>query len=249
MQHYKEILKRENNKNISQKEMMMKLEQFLHEKDNELNQKSQNRNQTLGERMQRVRDHLNRVQETYQFVLEDQASGRGLAKQVEITAKLVKGITTTNNNKKEYLDDTAQAIRENHQAKESSVASNKLDLRRQDREKINHYRKKQNERDNSVREIKAAMAEDLDQRKEIARLRKQDRDEFMSRRNHYEQLEKQKIWSSIQEKHARADMIKQEQDRIAALVTAKRSTARGYSMTTLSPRLQSNEKTIRDKTM
>ena len=59
----------------------------------------------------------------------------------------------------------------------------------------------------------------------------------MSRRQHYEQLEKQKIWQSIQEKHQRADMIKHEQERIAALVTAKRNTgSRGLSMTQLSPR-------------
>jgi hypothetical protein len=50
-----------------------------------------------------------------------------------------------------------------------------------------------------------------------------DRDEFMSRRNHYETLEKQKIWMTIQEKHSRADSIKHEQERIAALVTAKRT--------------------------
>ena len=45
--------------------------------------------------------------------------------------------------------------------------------------------------------MKDAIREDLDQKKEIAKLRKMDRDEFMSRRNHYEQLEKQKIWQTI----------------------------------------------------
>ena len=75
-------------------------------------------------------------------------------------------------------------------------------------QKIKYFNTKAKERENSVREIMDAKAEDLEQRKEIARLRKQDRDEFMNRRQHYEQLEKQKIWQSIQEKHARADNIK-----------------------------------------
>ena len=60
---------------------------------------------------------------------------------------------------------------------------------------------KAKERDNSVREIKSAIMEDLEQKMEVAKLRKMDRDEFMSRRNHYESLEKMKIWMSLQEKH------------------------------------------------
>lgn len=95
---------------------------------------------------------------------------------------------------------------------------------RQDREKIRYLSTKATMRDSSVREIRSALQEDLEQRKEIQKLRKMDRDEFMQRRNHYEALEKQKIWQNIQEKHSRADQIKFEQERIASLVTSKKRT-------------------------
>lgn len=142
--------------------------------------------------------------------MEDQVSGSGLVKAVTLTDKLVKKGNTSYKNKKEELETKVQKLQDETFKKESAVSSNKVDLRRQDREKIKYFNTKAKQRDNSVREIKSAIAEDLEQRKEIAKLRKMDRDEFMNRRNHYETLEKQKIWQSIQEKHARADMIKHE---------------------------------------
>lgn len=142
--------------------------------------------------------------------MEDQVSGSGLVKAVTLTDKLVKKNNTSYKNKKEELETKVQRLQDENFKKESAVSSNKVDLRRQDREKIKYFNTKAKQRDNSVREIKSAIAEDLEQRKEIAKLRKMDRDEFMNRRNHYETLEKQKIWQSIQEKHARADMIKHE---------------------------------------
>lgn len=61
-----------------------------------------------------------------------------------------------------------------------------IDIKRQEREKIKYFNSKAKDRDSAVRELKEAIQEDLEQKKEIARLRKMDRDEFMSRRNHYE---------------------------------------------------------------
>lgn len=79
----------------------------------------------------------------------------------------------------------------------SRVSSNKDHLKKQDREKLRYLNTRAKERDASVVEIKNAILEDIEQRKEIAKLRKMDRDEFMSRRNHYETLEKTKIWQTL----------------------------------------------------
>lgn len=147
--------------------------------------------------MQKVRDHLNQVYHKYQTTMEDQVSGTGLVKAVTLTEKLVKDNNSSVKNRKDALEWQVQKLQENNEKREGTVQINKVDLKKQDKEKIKYFNTKAKNRDNSVREIKSAIAEDIEQRKEIAKLRKMDRDEFMSRRNHYETLEKQKIWQSI----------------------------------------------------
>ena len=59
------------------------------------------------------------------------------------------------------------------------VKSNRDHIKKENRDKLKYISTKARERDQSVKEIRSAMAEDIEQRKEIAKLRKMDRDEFM----------------------------------------------------------------------
>lgn len=99
-------------------------------------------------------------------------------------------MNTALKNKKEAIEESTKKLQDKFEKSEMIIQANKLDLKKTDKERIRYLQNKAKERENSVQEIKSAILEDIEQKKEIAKLRKMDRDEFMSRRNHYEAMEK-----------------------------------------------------------
>lgn len=99
-------------------------------------------------------------------------------------------MNTALKNKKEAIEESTKKLQDKFEKNEMIIQANKLDLKKTDKERIRYLQNKAKERENSVQEIKSAILEDIEQKKEIAKLRKMDRDEFMSRRNHYEAMEK-----------------------------------------------------------
>lgn len=99
-------------------------------------------------------------------------------------------MNTALKNKKEAIEESTKKLQDKFEKNEMIIQANKLDLKKTDKERIRYLQTKAKERENSVQEIKSAILEDIEQKKEIAKLRKMDRDEFMSRRNHYEAMEK-----------------------------------------------------------
>lgn len=79
--------------------------------------------------------------------------------------------------------------------------------------------------------------EDIYQKKEIALLRKMDQEENRRRGQHFNNLEKQLLWSKLQEKRARADQIKKEQERIAHACSTHKTANRVFQTIVLSPRV------------
>ena len=236
LDHYKALASVERNRNKTEAEMIRMMAEEIQEHNDALYEHEQNRQEQINERVQKVRDHLRMVEQKRLQVLQGEKD-QSLVKQITLVEKLVGVTKSSNRTKDENLKETQTKLQSIHEISQNKIKTNLQQLRKDEREKCKYIQTKAKERDQSVKEIRTALQEDIDQKKEITRLRKMDRDEFMSRRNHYETLEKQKIWMTIQEKHSRADSIKHEQDRIAALVTAKRTQAiRNFASSTLSPR-------------
>ena len=142
---------------------------------------NENREQYISERVQRIRDHLKKVESNSSRTTADETV---LNKQLNLVEKLKKVQSSAEKSKNDFLNELKGKVSESIVKNEQSVISNKQRLRKEDRERITYLKQKARARDDSVREIKAAIAEDAEQRREIARLRKQDYEEFIARRHH-----------------------------------------------------------------
>jgi hypothetical protein len=78
----------------------------------------------------------------------------------------------------EQLKDLQEKLKSEHQQQEINIKSNKQRILREDRDRIKFLKEKAKERETSLRDIKAALAEEAEQKREIAKLRKKDTEEF-----------------------------------------------------------------------
>ena len=72
---------------------------------------------------------------------------------VKLASNLEEGMRKSKKKKQEELDDLVERLRTKAEAREVSVNSNKIDLKKQDREKIKYFNQRAKERDNSVKEM------------------------------------------------------------------------------------------------
>ena len=82
---------------------------------------------------------------------------------------------------------------------------------------------KNNRREQLVVNVKEALREDIDQKKEIAILRKKDQEENYMRGQNFHNLYKQKLMEKIIEKKEKADRVKEQQKRIADVCNTNRT--------------------------
>lgn len=78
-----------------------------------------------------------------------------------------------------------------------------------------YLRNKDKQKGKLITEIKEALKEDIDQKKEISLLKKKDQMENYERGKNFHQLYKQKLVERILEKKERAERVKEQQQRIA----------------------------------
>lgn len=71
--------------------------------------------------------------------------------------------------------------------------------------------------------MKDAIKEDIDLKKEISALRKKDQEENYQRGQNFHNIYKQKLMDKINEKKARADRVKEQQQRIAQMCSTTKT--------------------------
>lgn len=98
----------------------------------------------------------------------------------------------------------------------------KNELRMQYKEQQESLRDKDKYRKNLINEIKEAIQEDIEQKKEISLLKKKDQIENLERGKNFHLLYKQKLVERLLEKKERAERVKIQQKRIADLCSTQR---------------------------
>ena len=99
-------------------------------------------------------------------------------------------------------------LREQREGKKH-IAENALNAGKVDeKEKITYLREKDHQRNKIVSEIKEALWEDIEQKKEISLLKKKDQMENWERGKNFHQLYKQKLVERILEKKERGERVK-----------------------------------------
>jgi len=88
------------------------------------------------------------------------------------------------------------------------VKENHKSIRMDNRDTYKYLKEKDEKMNNLIHEIKAAIQEDIDQKKEIALLKKKDQMENLERGKNFNQLYKQKLVERILEKKERAERVK-----------------------------------------
>lgn len=107
---------------------------------------------------------------------------------------------------------------EKRAAAELNIQHKKQELR----EKTNYLKSKDKQKGKLITEIKEALKEDIDQKKEISLLKKKDQMENFERGKNFHQLYKQKLVERILEKKERAERVKEQQQRIANMCGTQR---------------------------
>ena len=90
------------------------------------------------------------------------------------------------------------------------------------KEKYSYLNEKNEQRTKLISEIKEAIKEDIDLKKEISNLKKKDQLENLERGKNFHELYKQKLVERIMEKKERADRVKEQQRRIAEMCGTQR---------------------------
>ena len=92
------------------------------------------------------------------------------------------------------------------------------DIRAEAREKYSYLSEKNVQRGKLVTEVKLALQEDVDQKKEISLLKKKDQIENYERGRNFHQLYKQKLVERILEKKERAERVVDQKKKIANMI-------------------------------
>lgn len=106
---------------------------------------------------------------------------------------------------KNKIDEAKAKRDEKRVAAEMALQSHKSDLK----EKTSYLKNKDKQKGKLITEIKEALKEDIDQKKEISLLKKKDQMENFERGKNFHQLYKQKLVERILEKKERADRVKE----------------------------------------
>ncbi len=93
--------------------------------------------------------------------------GDGLVQSFKLVQKLLVGTNASIKSKNLLMQESVSKLHDINQQNGERVRLNKKDLLKQDREKIRYLSSKAHQRDNSVREIRSALLEDLEQKREI----------------------------------------------------------------------------------
>ena len=101
-------------------------------------------------------------------------------------------------------------IKIKNQKKIESLSVTKRDQQRVQKEIYSYYEQKQNMREQLVQDVKEALKEDQEKKKELSFLRKMDQEENYLRSKNFHEMYKQKLVEKISEKKERADKIKEQ---------------------------------------
>uniref|UniRef100_A0A7S3CKU3 Uncharacterized protein n=1 Tax=Strombidium rassoulzadegani TaxID=1082188 RepID=A0A7S3CKU3_9SPIT len=174
----------------------------------------------MHQRVQIAREHVQHAESVHQS--HKQAE---LSNQLEKAQKGFERVLRSEKNKKELDKMVLDQIRLRRLKYEEKVQQAKLnlqDVKRAEQEKYQYLQQKNNQRAKLINEIKEALREDIEQKKEIYFLKKKDQLENYERGKNFQQLLKHKLVESLLEKKERAERVKQQQKRIASICGTQR---------------------------
>lgn len=149
-----------------------------------------NRDQQIKERVDRVRQYIDKVEFKTRHLLEEKVNGGLIKEQMRAIAKIAEKTIEVEKRRKRLEKELKTEINEKLTLEFVTVQANKKNLKRAEKDKYAYLMDKDKQRDTSVQDLKIAMMEDIQQKKEIALLRKMDQEENLRRGQHFNNLEK-----------------------------------------------------------
>ena len=128
---------------------------------------------------------------------------------IDSVGKSFKRIQKSEKLKKDQEKHKIDELKEKRDAKKAAAEINIQHKKQELREKTNYLKNKDKQKGKLITEIKEALKEDIDQKKEISLLKKKDQMENFERGKNFHQLYKQKLVERILEKKERAERVKE----------------------------------------
>ena len=126
-------------------------------------------------------------------------------------------------NREAVLERELLELRLKSQKRAEAHGSARKDLARSLREQQAYYEQRQKLRDQLINEVRDALREDNEKKRELAALRKQDQEENFQRSMNFHRMYKQKLLEKLEEKRERAERVKEQQRRIAEMCNTVRT--------------------------
>ncbi|CDW87107.1 UNKNOWN [Stylonychia lemnae] len=133
----------------------------------------------------------------------------------ELIQRDLEKMSKTVKNKEEKIKKDIIDLKVKNQRKFENIELKQKDIQRRTREQFNYYQQKNNLRDQLITDVKEALKEDVEKKKELSLLRKMDQEENFMRSQNFHNMYKQKLQEKLSEKKDRAERIKEQQKRIA----------------------------------
>eukprot|EP00347_Sterkiella_histriomuscorum_P010768 403374992 len=181
--------------------------------EEKLNEKERQKQDRLQKKQEDLKIHAEIVTTKLQMVkeLSSTINHEVLQRDLEKMSKTVK-------NREILIKRDMENLKIRNQRKMESMAVKQKEQVKRQKEQFNYYMQKQELRDQLAVDVKDALKEDIDKKKELSLLRKMDQEENYMRSMNFHNMYKQKLQEKISEKKERADRIKEQQKRIADMV-------------------------------
>ena len=173
--------------------------------DQKFEEKQRLKERAVTEKAEIAAKHTEKVIQKYMTREEQEVDP--IKKLVQIADSKNKKIKTA----KKMLEEKRKDLADANAAKIEKAKQAKKFSRIENSRKIAYLKEKSQEKSQLVNEVKEALREDHEQRREIAMLRKMDQEENFNRGKNFHKMYLQKVAESILEKAHRADSIKAQQ--------------------------------------
>jgi len=194
------------------------LQRQLAQIEEDLQRKELSKQEKLARKLEELRLHSEQVQVKHLTVKEQLALPN-----TEVLRRDLEKMNRSVKNREDILRRDLMELKLKNQKRAEAHGSARKDLARSVREQQAYYEQKQKLRDQLIEEVREALREDNDKKKELAALRKQDQEENYMRSMNFHKMYKQKLLEKLEEKRERAERIKEQQRRIAEMCNTVRT--------------------------
>lgn len=142
---------------------------------------------------------------------------------VDWLVKKVDKFQKSEKQKREQINELKQKFNEDFESKQANAKENLKNIKLSEKEKIDYLVKKDEARSQMLHDVKEAIMEDVEQKREISYLRKMDQEENYMRIKTIENLKKHNLIQCILEKKERAEKVQEQRKRIAKMCSTQRA--------------------------